>query len=995
MTYQIIITEESAANITIDNNTTNVSITTNEYPITIQYNAVIEQAGGNAYGNANVAAYLASSSLAGNIITSANISGAYILGNGSQLTGLPATYGNANVAANLAAFGSNPVSTTGNITAGYFAGNGSLLTNITAGNITGTVANATYALNSNAATFAGTVTTAAQPNITSVGILTAINTSGNVSATGNITGNYFLGNGSQLTGLPVQPGTYGNANVAANLAAFANNPISTSGNITSGNLNVGIDAVITGNLTVNGTTTTVNSNTVTINDKFINVANNAATAAQANGGGLGVGPVGGEYATLNYDSTANIWTTNIGLSVTGNVTGSVFTGNGSGLTALTGANVSGTVANATYALNANASTFAGTVTTNAQPNITSVGILTAVNTSGNISATGNITGSYFLGNGSQLTGVTATDAIHATTLRFPVKNTSGGTLAQNTPVYVTGSVGATGTLEVSASRADTAATMPCIGLLETALGVNAFGYAVAIGSLSSTNTSTYTIGQTLYVAPTGGLTQSRPTNANAVQSVGAAGRINASTGQIEVNIWNQADLPNLGLGNVWIGNAAAYPTQTVLATYTGNIGAGNLSVSGNVDAGNLRTAGVVTATGNINGANLVASANLTSTQQTIVGTANNGSTGNIVMSGKNIATDMAWLPDGGSAATAVNGRIVVGTGWNGNISHSARQNRLLVQDAFVRSNTTTNTQQFASDAIVSLTGNVTNNSFRVQAVGARVQIGGGSAANTINATFGVGSVGTIAALQPNIDVGNASPYNLGNTVVNQAVLNGGFFTINPGSTLTNAYGMIPGVNSNGAGANVTNYIGFASQLQGYGVGSVTGNVYGVYHGNNSSINTTGIGVANVVRSAPGYYAFYNADDVAQVQLGSLRSYNEFEFATATSGTVNINKLNAQVQFLNPTANVTIGDFQNFVSVANDGTNNDLQTDTVTLIVQQGATPYTVTMPTGNAAIKYAGGVSTIGATANSVTMVNITAMKSLGNALGSTLYLASVSSEFS
>ena len=86
MTYQIIITEETSANIIIDNNTTNVSITTNEYPITIQYNAVIEQAGGNAYGNANVAAYLASSSLNGNIITSANISGAYILGNGSQLT---------------------------------------------------------------------------------------------------------------------------------------------------------------------------------------------------------------------------------------------------------------------------------------------------------------------------------------------------------------------------------------------------------------------------------------------------------------------------------------------------------------------------------------------------------------------------------------------------------------------------------------------------------------------------------------------------------------------------------------------------------------------------------------------------------------------------------------------------------------------------------------------------------------------------------------------
>jgi hypothetical protein len=108
--------------------------------------------------------------------------------------------------------------------------------------------------------------------------------------------------------------------------------------------------------------------------------------------------------------------------------------------------------------------------------------------------------------------------------------------------------------------------------------------------------------------------------------------------------------------------------------------------------------------------------------------------------------------------------------------------------------------------------------------------------------------------------------------------------------------------------------------------------------------------------------------------------------------VNIDKNNAQVQFLNPTANVTIGDLQNFVTTANDSVNNDNQTDTVTLIIQQGATPYTVTMPTGNASIKYAGGVSTIGATANAVTMVSISAIRSAANA---TLYLASVSSEFS
>ena len=192
----------------------------------------------------------------GFVTATGNITGNVFLGNGSQLTGIVSTYGNANVVANLAALGSNPVSTTGNVTASYFVGNGSLLTAITGANVTGTVANATYAITAGSATTAGTVTTNAQPNITSVGTLTSL------SASGNITGSYFLGNGSQLTGLPA---TYGNANVAANLAAFATNPISTSGNITAGyfigngSALTGVSATLPANITGNVFTSVVNS----------------------------------------------------------------------------------------------------------------------------------------------------------------------------------------------------------------------------------------------------------------------------------------------------------------------------------------------------------------------------------------------------------------------------------------------------------------------------------------------------------------------------------------------------------------------------------------------------------------------------------------------------------------------------------------------------------------------------------------------------------------
>jgi hypothetical protein len=64
--------------------------------------------------------------------------------------------------------------TTSLLTAPFYAGNGSSLSSITGANVTGTVANATFATTAGtatSATTAGTVTTNAQPNITSLGLL--------------------------------------------------------------------------------------------------------------------------------------------------------------------------------------------------------------------------------------------------------------------------------------------------------------------------------------------------------------------------------------------------------------------------------------------------------------------------------------------------------------------------------------------------------------------------------------------------------------------------------------------------------------------------------------------------------------------------------------------------------------------------------------------------------------------------------------------------------
>jgi len=238
------------------------------------------------------------------ISATGNITGNYILGNGSQLTGLPATYGNSNVSTFLAAYGSNSISTTGNITAGNLVGNISIT-----GNVTGTSSNVQLVAGAYTWTFDNT----GNLTVPAGGDILLANTQSVISAAGNITGNYILGNGSQLTGLPA---TYGNSNVATFLAAYGSNTISTSGNITAGNF-VGNGAALT-NVTVS-------------------IAGNVV-GPQAN-----VGIVAGSY-TWTFDNTGNLTIPAAGdiilsnaqstISAVGNITAGQFIGNGSSLTSV-------------------------------------------------------------------------------------------------------------------------------------------------------------------------------------------------------------------------------------------------------------------------------------------------------------------------------------------------------------------------------------------------------------------------------------------------------------------------------------------------------------------------------------------------------------------------------------------------------------------------------------------------------------------------------------
>ena len=130
------------------------------------------------------------------------------------------------------------------------------------------------------------------------------------------------------------------------------------------------------------------------------------------------------------------------------------------------------------------------------------------------------------------------------------KNTSGSTISKGTPVYQTGTVGATDVIEIDVADASDEDKMAAIGLLQSDLANNAFGKVVITGELLNIITSpidgvTPVTGDTIYVKSGGGLTLTKPTGVNFIQNIGLVGKVSGgSAGSITVSsIMRSNDVP--------------------------------------------------------------------------------------------------------------------------------------------------------------------------------------------------------------------------------------------------------------------------------------------------------------------------------------------------------------------------------------------------------------------------------------------------------------------
>ena len=219
-----------------------------------------------------------------------------------------------------------------------------------------------------------------------------------------------------------------------------------------------------------------------------------------------------------------------------------------------------------------------------------------------VDGSARVTGAYYdsgnaPGTANQLLASTATGtawidpstivAEAATLVVITCKNTSGATIAQGTPVYQTGTVGATATIEIAPADALISANkLPAIGLLQTALNNNGFGNVVITGELTNFTTDpidglTPTVGDKIFVKSGGGLTLTKPTGeGNGIQNMGLVGKVSGgNAGSITVSsIMRTNDVPNLPEGRIWVGDGNTIVSDTVYVDEPNNrVGIGTTS----------------------------------------------------------------------------------------------------------------------------------------------------------------------------------------------------------------------------------------------------------------------------------------------------------------------------------------------------------------------------------------------------------------------------------
>jgi hypothetical protein len=249
-------------------------------------------------------------------------------------------------------------------------------------------------------------------------------------------------------------------------------------------------------------------------------------------------------------------------------------------------------------------------------------------------------------------------AVHVSQdLIVKVINNTGSTIANGSPVYVTGTSSGQTYPNVALARADVASTSSVIGLTNGAIANGAIGYVTSQGTIDNVNTSTFTVGQVLYLSPysAGQLMNTIPPTGITVQ-VGVVTFVNSLTGHIYVKQTTPLSIPaSIISGTLGVDHGGT--GATTLTGYVKGSGTSAMTASSTIPTTDL--SGTIT---NAQLANSAITINGTSTSlggSVSVGTVTSVTgTSPVVSSGGN--TPAISMP---AATTSVSGYLT-STDWN-------------------------------------------------------------------------------------------------------------------------------------------------------------------------------------------------------------------------------------------------------------------------------------------------------------------------------------------
>ena len=543
----------------------------------------------------------------------------------------------------------------------------------------------------------------------------------NVSATGNVSGTYFLGNGSLLSGIITSVSTVTNGTSSVSIPALNGNIIANVGGTTIATISSSVGLAVTG--AVNASTTISATGNITGGNittaGILSATGNITSAANVSGGNLLTGGLFSAFGGITGGSVSTAGA----VSAAGNVTGGNV--NTAGLVSA-GANVIGgnirtagqvSAAGVVYgdSFSATNGVSAGT-TVAATTDVTAGGAVSAtgaVNAGTTISAVGNITGSYFLGNGRLLSGIDATSIQNGTSNAKVVS--SGGN--------VTISIGGTANVAVYATTGE------YITGLISATG-NVIGGNINTGGLISATGNI--IGGNINTSGASG----NITGANVIAATTLSATANVVGGNISTGGLVTAT------GNVNGGNiiSAAAISAGGLVNATGTITGGNLATNGTITTGTT-----ISATGNITGGNINTAGLISSTGNSVHGIAN-------VLAGNAIITSLVSGTTLSASGNVIGGNLnAAGLSLSGNVVSSLN----MVTAITTTANVTGGNLLTGGQIISTKTGSSTDASGQIYLNGTGNNRIDWAAVGTGAPAYTTRSTGTKLTLYPSVGVSNA------------------------------------------------------------------------------------------------------------------------------------------------------------------------------------------------------------------------------------------------